>query len=137
MACDAQACVCLLMSGCSETAREVEAQADDAPAQHAPAGFADRSGAPMGGDSLPPAALARAFSSLGVDGIRVDLIDEAADALLLVRIGLDAFEPKLIGGQAGGVTAAEALTRAQVVIGKRVRIGNQLAFAGGTVADRW
>ena len=115
MVCTGLLC-CVSLWGCSETTREEQPDAD-APAQSAPAGVEVLSAEAAADGTLAPADLARAFSGLGVAGVRVDLIEEGEDAFLLLRIGLDAFEPRLIGGRAGGVTAAGALAEAQVVVG--------------------
>ena len=113
--------LCLLLAavaaGCSEGVGDREAPAADAPAQRAPAGAAVLPASAVGSESLPPAALARAFRNLGVEGVGVELIEHGGEPLLLTRLSLDALEPVLIGGRPGGVTAADALGEVQVVVG--------------------
>ena len=107
----------LIAAGCSEGKPGNDTSSADAPAQSAPAGTSVLPAFPVGDGALPPVALARAFSELEVDGAGVELIERNGDALLLIRVRLDAFEPVLIAGRSGGVTAAEALAEAQVVVG--------------------
>ena len=113
--------MCLLLlslaAGCSEGGDDGAVPAADAPAQSAPAGIAVRRAAATAGGSLPPAALAQAFSGLGVGGAEVELIERGVDTLLLIRVDLDVLEPVLIGGRDGGVTAEDALDDVQVVVG--------------------
>ena len=107
----------LLAAGCSEDRRGDGAPAASAPAQSAPAGISALPTSRVGGEALPPVALARAFSDFAPDGAGVELLDGDGDALLLIRLPLDVFEPVLIGGRPGGVTAADALAEARVVVG--------------------
>lgn len=107
----------LVGAGCSEGGPENDEPASDGPAERVPAGMSVLPASPVGDDTLPPGALARAFSELEVDGAGVRLIERGDDALLLVGVALDAFEPVLIGGRSGGVTAADALGEARVVVG--------------------
>ena len=113
--------MCLLFSsvvaGCSDDGRQTDRPDPDAPAQSAPSGASALPVSELGDGTMGPSALARAFSDLGVEGIQVDLVEEDGVALLLVRVALDGFEPALIAGRAGGVTAAAALEEAQVVVG--------------------
>ena len=106
-----------ISAGCSDAGRQDDRPDADAPAQSAPAGAAALPLAYLDDDTAPPGVLAHAFSDLGVEGVRVDLIEADDDALLLVRIALDSFEPALIGGRPGGVSAAGALEEAQIVVG--------------------
>lgn len=106
-----------LVGGCSEDGRDTDAAQADAPAQKAPAGVSVLPGSEVGDDPMSPPALAGAFADLGVEAVRVDLLEEGGDALLLVGVDLNAYEPVLIGGRAGGVTAAGALAEASIVVG--------------------
>ena len=113
--------LCLLLlavaAGCSQGRQDDKAPGAGAPAQSAPAGASVLPASTVDSGSLPPAALARAFLDLEVEGVGIELIERGDEALLLVRVALDAFEPVLIGGRSGGVTAADALEEAQVVVG--------------------
>ncbi len=107
----------LIAAGCSEGTPETDAPPADAPAQRAPAGVSVLPAPAIENDTLQSAALAQAFSELDVEGASVRLIDREGNPLLLIRLALDAYEPVLIGGRPGGVTAADALAEAQVVVG--------------------
>ena len=113
--------LCLLLiaiaAGCSGADDEENVPSADAPAQQAPAGASLLPAGAVDGGSLSPRALARAFSELEVDGVDVELLNRGGEPLLLVHLELDALEPVLIGGRPGGVTAADALGEAQVVVG--------------------
>ena len=112
-------CLVLLWiaAGCSEGASDKDVPAAASPAQSAPGGTSELPAAAVANESLPPLELARAFSELDVDGVGVELLDQDGEPVLLVRLAIDAMEPVLIGGRPGGVTAADALREAQVVVG--------------------
>ena len=107
----------LVAAGCTDGGRQTDAPDLDTPAQSAPAGTSALPVSDLDEGTVPPGALVREFSDLGIEGVRIDLIEEEGGALLLLRIALDVFEPALIAGRPGGVTAAGALGEAQVVIG--------------------
>lgn len=113
--------LCLLLlwvgAGCSEDRSAQRASNAEAPAQRAPAGASALPVAAIDTGTLAPEALAQAFSGLGVQDAGVELLWEEGEPMLLVRLGLDVFEPILIAGRPGGVTAAGALKEAQVVVG--------------------
>ena len=113
--------LCLLwisvVLGCSNEKTSDADAAADPPAQSAPSGTLLFPASMTRNSSLKPRALAQAFSGLGVAGVRVELIDEEDAPLLLLRVALDQFEPVVIGGGAGGVTAAGALKEAGIVVG--------------------
>lgn len=113
--------MCLLLwlvaAGCSDDGRQNDAPDLDTPAQSAPAGTSALPVSDLDDGTVPPGALVREFSDLGIEGVRIDLIEEEGGALLLLSIALDVFEPALIAGRPGGVTAAGALGEAQVVVG--------------------
>ncbi len=113
--------VCLVLLtvtvGCSQAPEQADAREFDAPAERAPAGLARLPAAEVEPGTMAPQALAAAFAGLGVGGARVELIEDGGDAVLLVCVALDDFEPVLVGGRRGGVTAAAALAEAQVVVG--------------------
>ena len=113
--------LCLLLlalaAGCAEDRPAGDVSNSAAPAKRAPAGASALPVSDIGNSTLPGEPLARAFSDLGVEGVGVELVREGDDALLLIRVSLDRFEPVLIGGRPGGVTAVDALGEADVVVG--------------------
>ena len=112
-------CLLLLSAAvsCSEDPSVGDASISDAPAERAPAGTSVLPVAEIDDGTLTAEALAQAFSDLGVEGVGVELLEGGGEALLLVRVALDVFEPTLVAGWPGGVTAAGALGELQVVVG--------------------
>ena len=70
------------------------------------------------GEGYPAAEEAvDAFRQLAGPGTDVASIIDADTSVIALRIDLNVFEPVLLGGDPGGVTAARALTQVQAVVG--------------------
>lgn len=88
-----------------------------APAGQALSGLAQAAAPAIGDGALNAEAVLDAFGGLAGKGVSVASIMDADASLVALRVDLAVFEPVLLGGDPGGVTAARALTRVQAVVG--------------------
>lgn len=101
-----------LIAACSDPATD-----PPAPAGQAPSGLARAAAPAIGDGAMTAEATLDAFGGLAGEGVFVASIMGAHASVVALRVDLEVFEPVLLGGDPGGVTAVGALTQVQAVVG--------------------
>ena len=101
-----------VIAACSDPGTDAEA-----PAERALSGLAQRPAVRVDEGALALEAVVDGFRSLAAEGISVASITDADASVVALRVDLAILEPVLLGGEAGGVTAAGALAEVRAVVG--------------------